>query len=48
MLERYLVGHYLKVTRVVREEHIYRQARRGRPGANTAYREITKRRFDIE
>jgi transposase len=48
ILERYRVGRYLKVTRVVREEYIYRQARRGRPGADTAYRKITKRRFDIE
>ena len=48
ILERYHVGRYLKVTRVVREEYLYRQARRGRPGADTAYRKITKRRFDIE
>src|SRR5262249_19068358 len=32
----------------VREHHIYKQARRGRPGPNTSYRKITKRRFDIE
>jgi transposase len=32
----------------VREEHLYKQARRGRPGPHTAYRKITKRRFDIE
>jgi transposase len=34
--------------RTVREDHIYKQARRGRPGPNMAYRKITKRRFDIE
>ena len=32
----------------MREDHIYKQARRGRPGPSTAYRKITKRRFDIE
>ena len=48
ILTRYHVGRYLKVTRVVREEHLYRQARRGRPGPDTAYRKITKRRYDIE
>src|SRR6202022_3771230 len=39
---------YLKVRRTVREEHEYRQTRRGRPGPETAYRKITRRRFDIE
>jgi transposase len=34
--------------RTVREDHIYKQARRGRPRRNTAYRKITKRRSDIE
>jgi len=48
ILDHYHVVRYLKVTRVVREEHVYRQARRGRPGPDTAYRKITKRRFDIE
>ncbi len=32
----------------MREEHSFRQARRGRPGPDTAYRKITKRRYDIE
>ena len=32
----------------MRQDHIFKQARRGRPGPNTAYRKITKRRFDIE
>jgi transposase len=42
------VGRYLKVSRVVREEHTFKQARRGRPGPDTAYRKITRRRYDIE
>jgi transposase len=48
ILERHHVARYLKVERTVREDHIFKQARRGRPGPNTAYRKITKRRFDIE
>jgi transposase len=32
----------------VREEHLFKQTRRGRPGPDSAYRKITKRRFDIE
>jgi len=48
ILDRHTVGRYLKVTRTVREEHRFKQTRRGRPGPATAYRKITKRRFDIE
>ncbi len=48
ILEQHYVGRYLKVKRVVREEHRFKQTRRGRPGPNTAYRKITRRRFDIE
>jgi len=48
ILERHHVARYLVVKRTVREEHEYRQSRRGRPGPDTAYRKITKRRFDIE
>jgi len=48
ILERHSVGRYLKVSRVVREEHSFKQARRGRPGPDTAYRKITRRRYDIE
>ncbi len=48
ILDKYSVSRYLKVTRAVREEHLFRQARRGRPGPETAYHKITKRRFDIE
>jgi transposase len=48
ILEKHHVGRYLKVRRTVREEHQYKQTQRGRPGPETAYRKITKRRFDIE
>lgn len=48
ILETHHVTRYLKVSRTVREEHRYKQTRRGRPGPETAYRKITKRRFDIE
>ena len=46
--DKHHVGRYLKVRRIVREEHVFKQARRGRPGPDTAYRKITKRRFDVE
>jgi len=48
ILEHYSVGRYLKVSRVVREKHSFKQSRRGRPGPDTAYRKITRRRYDIE
>jgi len=48
ILAHYHVGRYLKVRRTLREEHSYKQARRGRPGPDTAYRKITRRRYDIE
>ena len=48
ILAKYHVVRYLKVTRAVVEQHVYKQARRGRPGPHTAYRKITKRRFDLE
>ena len=48
ILDHHHVNRYLKVSRIVREQHLYRQTRRGRPGSNTAYRKVTKRRFDIE
>ena len=48
ILDHYAVARYLKVTRTVREEHRFKQTRRGRPGPDTAYRKITKSRFDIE
>ena len=46
--EKHHVSRYLQVSRVVREEHLYKQTRRGRPGPDTAYRKVTRRRFDIE
>jgi len=48
IVDKHHVGRYLQVRRVVREEHVFKQARRGRPGPDTAYRKITKRRFDVE
>jgi transposase len=48
ILDKHHVSRYLKVSRVAREEHFYKQTRRGRPGPNMIYRKITKRRFDIE
>jgi transposase len=48
ILDRYSVGRYLKVSRVVREVHSFKQDRRGRPGPNTVYRKVTRKRYDIE
>jgi transposase len=48
IVEKYHVARYLKVRRVVREEHQFKQTHRGRPGPDTAYRKITKRRFDVQ
>jgi transposase len=48
ILERYHVRRYLKVKRTVRQEHTFKQTRRGRPGPDTAYRRVTRRRYDIE
>jgi transposase len=48
VLEKLRVGRYLKVRRTVREQHEYRQTKRGRPGPDTAYRKITRHRFDVE
>jgi transposase len=48
ILEQCHVGRYVRVRRIVREEHRFRQTRRGRPGPQTAYRKLTRRRFDIE
>ena len=47
ILDHYHVGRYLKVRRTVCEAHSYKQTRRGRPGKDTAYRKITRRRYDI-
>lgn len=48
ILDHYHVARYLKVRRIVREEHTYKQVQRGRPGPETQYRKITRKRFDIE
>jgi transposase len=48
ILQQYHVGRFLKVRRTVREEHRFKQTRRGRPGPDTAFRRITRRRPDIE
>jgi transposase len=41
------VGRYLDVRRTEREDHRFRQWRRGRPGPQTAYRKLTRRRWDV-
>lgn len=48
ILEKHYVSRYLKVSRTVREEYLFKQTNRGRPGPDTDYKKITKRRFDIE
>ena len=48
ILEHHHVGRYLKVQRLVREHHTFKQTRRGRPGPQTAYRKLTRRRYDID
>lgn len=48
ILDKHHVSRYLKVSRVVREEHVFKQARRGRPGPGMDYKKVTKRRFDIQ
>ncbi len=48
ILEQHRVRRYFKVKRVPRPEHSFKQTQRGRPGPNTAYRRVTKRRYDIE
>lgn len=48
ILDHYHVGRYLHVRRVLREEHTFKQDRRGRPGPGTVYRKLTRRRYDIE
>ena len=47
ILASHTVGRYLEVRRTVREEHRFRQWRRGRPGPQTAYRKLTRRRWDV-
>jgi len=47
ILQRCKVGRYLKVKRTTKEEHRFRQKSRGRPGPDTSYHRMTRRRFDI-
>jgi transposase len=48
ILEKRQVGRYLKVRRRTREENRFKQTGRGRPGSQTVYRKITRRRYDLE
>jgi len=48
ILRRRKVGRYLKVKRRVHEEHRFKQMRSGRPGPDTPYRRVARRRFDLE
>jgi transposase len=48
ILARHTVGRYLHVRRTVWQEHSFRQMRSGRPGPETPYRRITRRRWDLE
>ncbi|MBK7171625.1 MAG: hypothetical protein IPH83_21195 [Gammaproteobacteria bacterium] len=47
-LEQCRVGRYVTVRRIVREEHRFRQTRRGRPGPQSTHRKLPRRRFDIQ
>lgn len=48
IVQKYSVARYLRVRRVVHEEHTFKQLKRGRPGPQSAYRKITHRRYDIQ
>ena len=48
ILGRRRVGRYLKVRRKAREEHRFRQMRSGRPGPETPYRRLTRRRWELQ
>lgn len=48
ILKRHGAGRYLKVQKLPKAEHRYRQSSRGRPGKHTTYRRITRLRWDIE
>ena len=48
ILEQHRVGRYFNVKRVPRPEHTFKQTQRGRPGPDTEYRRLTKRRYNIE
>jgi transposase len=48
ILQRLRTARYLKVRRMTKEKHRFRQQLRGRPSAHTQYRRVTRRRPDIE
>jgi len=48
IFHRFEVRRYLKVHKHRREEHRFRQSRRGRPGPEATFRRITRRRWDID
>jgi hypothetical protein len=48
ILEKFHVARYVQVRRVVVETPVFKQTRRGRPGPNTAYRKLVKRRYDLQ
>ena len=48
ILEKHRVRRYLKVKRIPRPEHTFKQKLRGRPGPDTEYRRVTLRRYDLQ
>jgi transposase len=48
ILEQHRVRRCLKVKRVPRPEHTFKQTQRGRPGRDTEYRRVTRRRYALE
>lgn len=48
ILEHNHARRYLKVKRIPRPEHTFKQTHRGRPGPDTEYRRVTRRRYDLE
>jgi transposase len=48
ILEQNHGRRYLKVKRIPRPEHTFKQTHRGRPGPDTEYRRVTRRRYDLE
>src|SRR5271166_606781 len=48
ILEKHHARRYLKIKRVPRPEHTFKQTHRGRPGPDTAYRRVTRRRYDLQ
>lgn len=46
-LNRFSVSPYLKVRKFIKEEHRFRQSRRGRPGPKMTYKRLTRQRWDI-